>query len=297
MKGSEQDDRRIGADRPTGTTVGEVIDTGRRRVTGPADWSFLRRPRWILSHLFAATLIVAFVGAGFWQLDRLEQRQDSNARVESRALQVAVPLETVVGADGDELDFVAVTSTGRFIESELARVANRSQDGRGGDWAVGIFETDGGQLLAVNRGFVLRSETVAAAPEGNVELEGFLRLSRTKGWIGGNDNPDADRMPRLNIDDLTTRLDAAGLGDGRPLVPLWLQLSTIDGVSPAAVSPDAGVDAVVTPRPVPLDDLSEGNHLSYAVQWFLLATLSVVVYGLLLRRIARRPPGRNPTEE
>ena len=270
----------------------EVIESA-RRPTGPAEWSFARRPKWILSHLFAAALVISFLGAGFWQLDRLDQRQAANARVEERALQPPVPLDTVLSGSDDDLDFVAVTAVGRFVEPELARVANRSQDGRGGDWVVGIFETDDGDLLAVNRGFVLRSETTAATPDGTVELAGYLRLSRTRGWIGGTDNPEADRMPRLNIDDVATRLAAAGFDDLDRLVPLWLQLTTIDGVAPG--SADAGVvdsagavDDVVTPRPVPLGDLDEGNHFSYAVQWFLLATLSVVIYSLMLRRNARR---------
>lgn len=281
-------------------TTDAAIDAQRgSRTTGAADWSFVRQPKWILSHLFALALIVSFVSAGLWQVDRLGQRRDGNARIEARALQASMPLDAALqsaGWDGvtleapaDDLDFVAVSVTGQFIDSDFTRVANRSQNSRGGDWSVGIFETDSGLVLAVNRGFVLRSETVAGAPNGVVELEGVLRLSRTKGWIGGTDNPDADRMPRLNIDDFTVRAYAAGLMGGRSVVPMWLQLTAVDGVAPDAASTDAEVEAVVVPRPIPLDDLGEGNHFSYAVQWFLLATLSVVIYSLMLRRIAQRP--------
>lgn len=245
-----------------------------------------------MSHLFAATLIVAFVGAGLWQLDRLGQRQDNNDRIESRALQVPEPLASVLGAPDDALDFVAVSTRGRFIDSELTRVANRSQDGRGGDWSIGIFETSDGELLIVNRGFVLRSETSAQAPEGEVEIDGFLRITRTKGWVGGNDDPEAERMPRLNVDDVIVRLEAVGMDADDRTIPVWLQLESIDGLEPDVANGRSGaVDAVVTPRPIPLDGLGEGNHLSYAIQWFSLAVLSVVIYGLMLRRISTRSPG------
>ena len=110
---------------------GDLV-TVARRPSGPPNWSFVRRPRWILSHLFAATLILGFVGAGIWQLGRLSERQDTNERIEARALQAPMPLASVLGAPDDELDYTAVSVTGRFVESELARVANRSQDGRGG---------------------------------------------------------------------------------------------------------------------------------------------------------------------
>ena len=94
-------------------------------------------------------------------------------------------------------------------------------------------------------------------------------------------------MPRLNVDDVTVRMGRAGIDPDR-VVPMWLQLDAIDGSDPG-VGTDVGVEAVVTPRPIPLDSLDEGNHFSYAIQWFMMATLSVVIYTLMLRRIARRP--------
>ncbi len=277
--------------------VGEIIETRRRHYTGPGDWAFVRSPKWILSHLFALSLIVAFIIAGFWQLGRLGDRQDSNERIENRALQAPIPLADVLAptnglspeARGEALDFTAVSVTGRFVVSELTRVANRSQDGRGGDWSVALFEAADGQLLVVNRGFMLRSEIAAEAPEGDVTVEGFLRRSRTKGWIGGDDNPEAERMPRLNIDEVIVRAEAAGVVASGRTVDLWLQLDLVDGAAPDMAN-EAGsvVEAVSVPRPVPLDDLGEGDHFSYAVQWFSMAALSVLIYGLMLRRIAKR---------
>lgn len=276
--------------------IGEIIETRRRHYTGPADWAFVRSPKWILSHLFALSLIVTFIVAGFWQLGRLNDRQAANELVESRALQDPVSINDALGSAGDvgpvelgeALDFTAVSVTGRFVVSELTRVANRSQDGRGGDWSIGLFEASDGQLLVVNRGFMLRSEITAETPEAEVTLEGFLRRTRTKGWIGGDDNPEAERMPRLNIDEVIVRAEAAGI-DADQTISLWLQLDQVDGAAPDTGN-EAGalVEAVVVPRPVPLDDLGEGDHFSYAIQWFSMATVSVLIYGLMLRRIARR---------
>jgi cytochrome oxidase assembly protein ShyY1 len=41
------------------------------------------------------------------------------------------------------------------------------------------------------------------------------------------------------------------------------------------------------PVPVPLPELDEGPHLSYAGQWFIFSVLIVVFYPLILRRRAR----------
>jgi hypothetical protein len=40
--------------------------------------------------------------------------------------------------------------------------------------------------------------------------------------------------------------------------------------------------------PVPPPELSEGPHLSYAVQWFIFSTIAVVGYPVVLRRVVIR---------
>lgn len=255
----------------------------------------------MLSHLFALGLVILFIWAGFWQLDRLDQKQDTNRTIEDRALVEPRPLREVLdGADpdslvADSLDYVAVSVSGRFLDSETVRVANRSEDGRGGDWVVATFETTDGNVLLVNRGFLLRPEPTAPAPSEVVELEGWLRATRTKGWIGADDTGEGRRVPRLNVDDITERLMAEG--DSGPVVPLWLQLETVDGTDPSLIERTtapgdgliAGEAVAATPRPIPLEGLDEGNHFGYAIQWFALAALSIVIYTLMLRRFSVRP--------
>ena len=62
----------------------------------------------------------------------------------------------------------------------------------------------------------------------------------------------------------------------RPLYPISVDLTSQD---PAQI----GLLPVAIPPPV----LDEGPHLNYAGQWFIFATLTVIVYPLLMRRLAR----------
>jgi surfeit locus 1 family protein len=58
-----------------------------------------------------------------------------------------------------------------------------------------------------------------------------------------------------------------------------------DGVRLIADPPLAGLAASARPDPASVPN----NHLSYAVQWFLFATMALVIYGLALRkRLAAR---------
>ena len=115
---------------------------------------------------------------------------------------------------------------------------------------------------------------------------GRIRATRTRGWLGARDSGEGDRVPRLNVDDIQARLG------GDDLVDWWFQLATEEGVDPSTTDAAAALtaDGLTVPRPVPLGDLDEGNHFSYAMQWFAFAALSIVIYGLMLRRLASRRP-------
>ncbi|MGI9595498.1 MAG: SURF1 family protein [Acidimicrobiales bacterium] len=236
------------------------------------DWRFARRPFWVFSHFFALSVVALFIAFGFWQLDRLDSRQQSNALIEAR---ITDKLELTAapdgGATGDDLDYRSVTATVRFIEEDFVRVVNRSQGGAAGEHVVAIVELADGSPLAVNRGFVPSNADVELepVPSGPVEINGWLRRTITRGAIGATDSGQGTRLPRLETERVAARL-------GRPLPPVWLQ-----------IAPDEVTGLATFPDPVALPPIDDGPHRSYAVQWFTFATLGVAFYSALLWRQSR----------
>lgn len=237
------------------------------------DWGFTRQPFWLFSHLFAATVIVSFVGFGFWQLDRLNGRQASNDVIEARMDDTLVLDRAPQSETGLELDYRAAEAEVRFVEVDLGRVVNRSNNGIAGEHVVAIAELPDGSVLAVNRGFVPigLTDPLDPLPTGTVQVSGWLRATVEQGGFFGADDLGTGRLlPRFDTDAIAARLD-------RDLPPVWLQLATIDGEVPGPVG---------TPEALDLPPLDDGPHLSYAVQWFIFASLGVAFYGALLRRRA-----------
>ena len=64
------------------------------------------------------------------------------------------------------------------------------------------------------------------------------------------------------------------------VLPAYVQRVSSD---PEEVTAEGAPELVALGTP----ELSEGPHLSYAVQWFTFTTIAVVGYALLLRRVAR----------
>lgn len=241
-----------------------------------SDWSFARKPFWLFSHVFAATVVVSFVLLGSWQLSRHYERAALNDVISARSKPPAAAAADVVDEDPAELDYRLVTATGIYVDGDLVRIANRSQGGLAGEHVVGLFRLDDGRLLLVNRGFVPLQERSEAtgAPTGAVAIDGWLRLSAEKGWLGATDSGEGAVAPRLDVSAIGGRVD--GL-----LIPVWLQLGRSDDGAATATFPD----------PVPLPELGGGPHLSYMGQWWVFATLGVMFYGAMLRRNARSTAG------
>jgi len=233
-------------------------------------YRFLLRPKWIAFHLLVVVGIIVMINLGFWQLRRLDERQAFNAVIEARYDEPPVPLDDLL-TDGTEPKDVAwrpVTADGTYLPDDGLLVVNRSQNGSAGVNAVVPLELDDGRILLVNRGFVPQTFDIPEVPATDVEVIGRLRPSQERrlGQLTDPADGPLDEAQRLDLDRLAAQFDG-------PLVPMYLDL--IES-SPAEVE---GL-----PAPVIAPDLSEGNHLSYAVQWFIFSIALGVGWVLAVRR-------------
>ena len=218
-------------------------------------------------------MVVLFVNLGLWQLGRHDDRQADNALIEDRRARSPLLIDEAADLDGvapSELAHRLAVVTGSYLDPDFVRVFNRSQAGSAGEYVVAIVELVDGTKLAVNRGFVPSNADVelAGVPGGSVDITGQLLESVERGRFGVEDSGEGSKVPRVNIDDLARRL-------GEDLPPVWLQIEA------------QGADGAAFPDPVPVPALDAGPHLSYAVQWFIFATLGSLFYGALLWRQSR----------
>jgi len=247
----------------------------------------LRSPWWLVGHVIAVSAVVGFVALGSWQLSRLEERRAANALVTARLDQQAVPLADVLaeaGGDPGLLAYRPVTVTGTYRPAEELRLSTRAHQGRPGHHLLTPLAYDGERAVVVNRGWVpleLDDPPVALAapgPEGaEVTVRGFLVPGQEAGGFGVRvPDGETDYLGVVDLDRIQQQVDA-------DLAPVWLQLSAQDPPAPRGL-----------PIPAAPPELTEGNHLSYAGQWFLFAAVVAVGYPLLLRRTVRdRTPMRD----
>jgi cytochrome oxidase assembly protein ShyY1 len=246
-------------------------------------YAFAREPKWIARHLLVLVLVVVMVIAGFWQLSRLQEKKDRNALVRDRQDEPRAPVTDIVGADdpvdvGADVRFREASATGVYDEDAQVLVRNRSFDGAPGSWVLTPLVLADGTAVVVNRGWVPVTgeqvlSPVARPPGGEVQVEGLLEQSQSRGSFGPTDPSGEvlDTLSRVDLERYQEQVD-------EDLFPVWLQLETQD--------PRQGGQ----PTPVEPPELDEGPHLSYAIQWFTFTLIALVGYPMILRRRARQVP-------
>lgn len=241
--------------------------------------------RRILPTLVILLAMAAMAALGLWQLDRLEQRRAFN---QQRRVALAAPpiqLSDAPLPPGDLRDRQAV-ATGEFDYSRQVAIRNQSYAGQPGYHLVTPLRIAGAEkAVLVNRGWIPHGEANPATwrvfdEQQNGPQFGVLQPTRRR--------PDG-AISAVPADTQIGwyRLDVEAIDQTLPynLLPVVLQLTPAGSEGAGFGHPRAGADSTSLPHRIEPDlSFSEGNHLSYALQWFGFAIIAAAVYVSVVRR-------------
>jgi cytochrome oxidase assembly protein ShyY1 len=223
----------------------------------------------------AVVVAATCIGLGLWQLRRLDERRALNIEILRSRSDAPIAIEDASAAAADPYRDAVAHGT-YDVEREVI-VYGRSLDGEAGHVVVTPLVLDDAGAILVVRGwvpFAMQTAPVRGAepPAGEVTVTGSLVPDEGDGSVA----PDAGGVIRV--------LDVRGIAPSLPydVFPLPVQLAE-------QTPPQSGS----LPSPMPLPELSEGPHLSYAIQWFSFAAVAVAGAAILLRR-GRRPATGGP---
>lgn len=212
--------------------------------------------------LFTVPAVLAMLGLGTWQMERLHWKEELIQRVHARMGSAPVPLPAAV-ANPDDMDLRPVTVTGRLLNDRAMLVLARPRQGQVGyEVVTPLQRADGGAPVLVNRGWIPmdRRDATRGGPAGEVTLRGVARVPAPQGWMQPDNRPGAEVWNRI---DLPAMAASAGLPAVAPVV-----VEALPGQAPGDVLP-AGIE--------PRAELPN-NHLQYAVTWYSLAATLLVIY-------------------
>ena len=212
--------------------------------------------------LVAAAMFAVLIALGLWQVRRLAWKQGILAAIDRAERAPAVPLPAHPAA----FQKVAVAGTLRPDLSILygADVRDTPQGPRMGGQLIQPLVRPDRSVVLVDRGWVAeQAGSSVATPAGLVDLDGYVRTPDHPHLFSPHDDPRARRFYTL---------DPARMGAALGL--------TVAPFTFVVLGPEGGgmpIPATALPRP-------PNDHLNYAITWFSLALVLLVVFGLRARR-------------
>jgi surfeit locus 1 family protein len=258
-------------------TTRHSLETLNARIRLPSLGTFVNRCWWWTT-LLVLVGIVVLIRLGFWQLDRLAQRRAYNAEVIAKlALPPLVLNDQELPANLGELRFRQAKGQGEYdLTQQMALTQQNWMNTPGFHLITPLVLQDGSQsqsgrptAVLVDRGWLPAAELDRENwskydVKGPVAVTGYVKLSQTvKGSTGvanSSSGTPQNEWYRVDVDAIEAQLPY-------DLLPIYLQ-----EVPPAEGSELLPFRGVLEP------DLSDGPHLSYALQWFIFATILALGY-------------------
>ncbi len=234
--------------------------------------------RWILATLLVVAAAGVMVRLGIWQLDRLAERRGLNAAVTA---QLNSPPLALAGAGLDEdlthMQYRSAVVTGTYDYADEVVLRNQVWQDQIGVYVLTPLVISGtDKAVLVDRGWIpfadqAPDKRAQYEEKGVVTVRGMIRQSQTQTvWFRPADPPLAPGQTRL---DAWSMVNVGRIAQqvSHPLLPVYIQQA-----------PDPAWTALPY-RSLPVLDLSEGPHMSYALQWFSFAAILLVGYPFFVR--------------
>lgn len=245
--------------------------------------------RFRIHWLIAACVLLSvalLINLGFWQLGRAQEKRDLQQAMQARLLESPVALAEVSPrtsplseAQINTLENLNVGATGRYWNAASFIVAFQFFQGAPGFELITPFEIeDSGEVVLVSRGWIAPGPGADGMPyivpiEGPQTLRGQLHIPAT---LQGRTQVEGEDWPlRFRSLDISR---AAELME-RPLLPWVVRLG----------ANETGVLA----RHWPAVTVNTRTHIQYALQWFGMALVVIVITFLMSSNylaLKRRPP-------
>ncbi|WP_423211278.1 SURF1 family protein [Paracoccus yeei] len=203
------------------------------------------------------------ISLGVWQLHRLAWKESMLADIQRSIEGAPVPLPAAVDPS---MKYLPVTVSGTTTGQEIDVLSGTRESG-GGYQIVSALVTDDGRRILLDRGFVDQDHKRDPRPPVRLDVVGNLHWPQERG--------SATPAPNL-YQNIWFARDVPAMAKALGTEPVLVVAAEVRGDAQG-----------VEPIPVAIEGIPN-NHLSYAVQWFMIAAVWAGMTVALIWRIRQR---------
>jgi surfeit locus 1 family protein len=242
----------------------------------------------IFSTFVAIIGVLVLIRLGIWQLDRLEWRREFNSQFLGQRKLADLDLnQNVENPILKDSDYRKGHASGKFDFDHQVFLQNQALDNVPGYHVLTPFVLqDTSYAVLVDRGWIAMDDlnNLGEIDKPAVEIErvqGVIRIGEIENSFGMDPdlaNTDTSKFWLLvNIDKIQNQMPYR-------LLPVYLQMDA---------NPNGGLPVTQIAEP----EISEGPHMSYAIQWFFFASLLGFGYPFFVKKLIKDETGHANLKE
>ena len=210
-------------------------------------------------HVFVFFAFLTLIALGTWQVERREWKQNIMNKIDARITAPPIPISAYSNITDDE--FKQITLTGNYLHNDEILILNKPFNGKAGQYVFTPFKTTSGEVIEINRGWVPTDQKIDQ-PEGHTQITGIIRATQKPNWLG--------KMITLE-------------NKPQQKIWFWIELPKLYGSlnlpqKDFYVEQTGKVIPLNYPYPLPPNPNLYNEHLQYAITWYLLAGILLIIY-------------------
>jgi surfeit locus 1 family protein len=222
----------------------------------------------VFATIFTILAFATLCGLGYWQLQRLEWKNGIVKKLDAEYTKDAAQNIISPSDLSKQVDYRRGTLRGVYEYHNQVRVGPRVYGNIPGYQVITPLRLEDNSVILVNRGWVpnewrFENEEVLS-PHETVNVTGMIRKPGDDNPFMPENRPAKDEWYHIVPSEIAA---AKGLSDMRPYI-LYLE----------------GDETSIYPLPQSKRPELRNDHLQYAIFWFVMAGILLIIYGLRFRR-------------
>tara|TARA_A100000171_G_C2134293_1_gene148971 strand:+ start:1575 stop:2360 length:786 start_codon:yes stop_codon:yes gene_type:complete len=244
--------------------------------------TFFKKFSW--STLVVVFGVAFFTGLGSWQLKRLSWKENLIQTVETRLQGPRLPLEEFLEkyTSFTTHEYEKLTLEGQYLHDQETYLLGRTNGGQVVYHVVTPFLLESGTVILVDRGWipakVSSSDPDITRPKGTLIEQGHMRLKSSRNLFTPDNNYEKGNLYSIEPKEYAREKSMT------TLLPFYVvRESTND------------TNSFPRARKTALPEM-HNNHLQYALTWYFMAFVLIVMYLVLLKKkmhSEERSPGKS----
>lgn len=220
----------------------------------------------VIATLMTLCGVIVLCSLGTWQIQRLAWKEALLTDITAQNTKAPRPFTSRDLTTENE--FQTGSLTGSFLNDKAIRIIPRTYDGKPGAHIITPFQLNSGEMILINRGW-LANNAENIKPNSARKIQGMIRTPQKSNPFTPENNTARDEWYAIDYAQIAQAKEI------NHLIPIMMYESCKEGLD-------------VQPNPCALSLNINNNHAQYALFWFSMAGVLIVIYVLRFwRRVGK----------